>query len=124
MAEKESKVPKIREEKAIEATSIFRQAENLERETDMIIQSNLYGKLYDFNRFIIWHDMEEREIDNKDMNYMISSINSYYGYLRQAKSYKLRKQIAHSELIKPLLGYAHFDKDYTKLIKREYAKAS
>ena len=63
-------------------------------------------------------------MDHADVEYMISSINSYYGYLRQAKSYKLRKKIAHSELIQPLLGYAHFDKDYTKLIKREYAKAS
>ena len=45
MAEKESKAPKIREEKAIEATSIFRQAENLERETDMIIQ-NMPARTY------------------------------------------------------------------------------
>lgn len=37
--------PKIREEKAIEATSIFRQAENLERETDMVIQ-NMPARTY------------------------------------------------------------------------------
>ena len=85
---------------------------------------NLYAKLYNFNRYIVWHEVNEEKIDHADVEYMISSINSYYGYLRQAKSYKLRKKVAHSELIQPLLVYAHFDKDYTKLIKQEYAKAS
>ena len=45
MSETGSKPPKLREEKAIEATSIFRQAENLERETDMIIQ-NMPARTY------------------------------------------------------------------------------
>ena len=85
---------------------------------------NLYAKLYHFNRFVVWHETNEREIDHNDMDYMISSINSYYGYMRQAKSYKERKQIAHSQVIQPLLDYAHFDKDYTKLIKNEYKNAA
>ncbi|MBR1525083.1 MAG: hypothetical protein IJ640_00285 [Prevotella sp.] len=77
---------------------------------------NLYAKLYNFNRYIVWHETNETELDRKDIEYMISSINSYYGYLRQAKSYKLRKKIAHSELMQPLLTFGHFDKDYNKLI--------
>ena len=80
---------------------------------------NLYAKLYNFNRYIVWHDVEEKIISREDIEYMISSVNSYFGYLRQAKSYKLRKKIAHSELILPLLSYAHFDKNYTKLIKNK-----
>ena len=80
---------------------------------------SLYGKLYHFNRYIVWHNINEQAISREDMEYMISSINSYYGYLRQANSYKLRKKIAHSELMMPLLTYAHFDKNYTKLIKNK-----
>ncbi len=85
---------------------------------------NLYAKLYNFNRYVVWHEVNEQAMDHADVEYMISSINSYYGYLRQAKSYKLRKKVAHSELIQPLLGYAHFDKDYTKLIKNNNKKAA
>lgn len=39
------KTPKIRKEKTIESTSLFRQAENLEREIDTIIQ-NMPARTY------------------------------------------------------------------------------
>ncbi|MBR1525084.1 MAG: hypothetical protein IJ640_00290 [Prevotella sp.] len=45
MNEQAPKPSRIREEKAIEATSLFRQAEILERETDMIIQ-NMPARTY------------------------------------------------------------------------------
>ena len=85
---------------------------------------NLYAKLYDFNRFVMWHETNEKDIDRRDMEYIISSINSYYGYMRQAKSYKERKKVAHSQVIQPLLDYAHFDKDYTKLIINDCKQAA
>ena len=45
MNNEKSKPNKIREEKTIETTSLFRQAENLERETDMVIQ-NMPARTY------------------------------------------------------------------------------
>ncbi len=77
----------------------------------------LYNRLVKFDEFIDWHKKHEEEIGKADIEYIVSSINSYYGYFRQAKSYKLRKKIAHSELMQSILEYANFDKEYTKIIK-------
>lgn len=77
----------------------------------------LYTRLVKYNEFIAWHKVRNIEIDKADIEYIVSSINSYYGYFRQAKSFKLRKKIANSELMQPILEYAYFDTDYTKIIK-------
>ena len=77
----------------------------------------LYTRLVKYNEFIAWHKVRNIEIDKADIEYIVSSINSYYGYFRQAKSFKLRKKIANSELMQPILEYAYFDTEYTKIIK-------
>ncbi len=77
----------------------------------------LYTKLQTFDNFIKWHKLHGERLCKEDIEYIVSSINSYYGYFRQTKSYKLRKKIAHSQLMQPILEYAKFDKEYTKIIK-------
>ena len=77
----------------------------------------LYTRLVKYNEFIAWHKVRNIDIDKADIEYIVSSINSYYGYFRQAKSFKLRKKIANSELMQPILEYAYFDTEYTKIIK-------
>ena len=77
----------------------------------------LYTRLVKYGEFIAWHKEHDEEIEKADIEYIVSSINSYYGYFRQAKSYNLREKVAHSELMKPILDYAYFDTDYTKIIK-------
>ena len=77
----------------------------------------LYTKLQTFDDFIEWHKVHGERLCKEDIEYIVSSINSYYGYFRQSKSYRLRKKIAQSELIKPILEYATFDTNYTKIIK-------
>lgn len=77
----------------------------------------LYTRLTKYNEFIAWHKEHNEEIENADIEYIVSSINSYYGYFRQAKSYNMRKKIAHSELMQPILEFADFDTEYTKIIK-------
>mgnify|MGYP002623987653 CR=1 FL=1 len=80
---------------------------------------NLYIRLHSFYNFFAWHEAHNKLLNDDDLEYMISSINSYYGYLRQARNFKTRKQIAKSALLKPLLAYAHFDVCYNKLIKNK-----
>lgn len=77
----------------------------------------LYTKLQTFDDFIEWHKVHGERLSEEDIEYIVSSVNSYYGYFRQSKSYRLRKKIAQSELIKPILEYATFDTNYTKIIK-------
>ena len=79
----------------------------------------LYTKLNTFNDFIVWHKKRNLEIEKADVEYMVSSVNSYYGYMRQTKSARLRKKTAKVKLMKEVLEYAHFDNDYNKIIKNK-----
>jgi len=79
-------------------------------------KANLYSMIH---KSYVYVTNNSPSID--DIQYFISSINSYFGYLKHHNTYKLRNKILKSNEIKPWYKYCYIHNTLLKLVSyREY----
>jgi len=84
----------------------------------------MYNKLRLIDTFLLWHEENGVQPSKSDIEYTVSSVNSYFGYLRQTKNLHDRKRAAQSVLCTRICKYAHFASDYAKLIINKEIKSA
>lgn len=92
------------------------------KENRTYISNRTLGRCY--NLLIkTYNYAQHNELTKEDLQYFVTSLNSYFGFFKHHKTYNIRKKIAKSEYLKPFLGeYIHFNKDYEKVILNDKYK--
>ena len=84
------------------------------------IANRTVGRCYEL-MIKTYHYAQKHELTNEDIQYFVTSMNSYLGFFQHHATYNIRKKIANCKWIKPFKGkYFNFSMDYKKI--KLYAK--
>ena len=78
-------------------------------------KGNFYWKIKLFSDYIKYKESINEELTLHELEYIVSSINSYIGFMIHYKSFNIRKKILTSEMAKPIWKYCYTDYNLTKV---------
>lgn len=87
-------------------------------------KGNFYWKIININKYIEQQKKEHKKLTLTEIEYIISSLNSYLGFLKQYKTYNIRKKILLDyKLMKEIYKFCYPNLSLTKVtLFKEYCK--
>ena len=82
-------------------------------------KGNLYGMIYKYYNIVT---NQHRELTHDEIMNLYGSINSYFGFMKHYKTYKIRYKFLNSEYFKPFLKYFYTNTSLSKVILHEAYK--